>query len=372
MPAVLSIYLPTVLVFFGVSTLGAWSLNVQYGVAGIYNFAWVVFQACGAYAVGVLTLGPSSGNGGFQHYILGFNLPFPIALLGAAVASGLLALCIGLVALRGLARDVEAILLLVVSVVATLLVNDAAPLFNGPPGLALIPQPFRNVLPLTASGYSWGYVLLTWVIITGCYFAVVRPMTTSPVGRVLRAIRDNPTAIEALGRNVFRYRLWTFTIGGALAGVSGGLLAAYLTTWDPSAWLYVETFVVFTAIIVGGRGSNIGALVGAALVPTLFLEVTRFIPTFGYEFIVSALQWVVIGGLSLVFLWLRPQGVIPERRPRLAADFDAARERRTASGGALAGHNRGASRLLGPRPQRGQARSEQLNFVAPLEDEQHG
>jgi branched-chain amino acid transport system permease protein len=90
--------------------------------------------------------------------------------------------------------------------------------------------------------------------------------------------------------------------------------------WAPSVWLYPETIILFAAIIVGGRGNNIGAILGALLVPVDFEEVTRFlnndpaIANLGPPGLIPALQWVAIGLLIIGFLWFRPDGVRPEAR----------------------------------------------------------
>jgi len=90
-------------------------------------------------------------------------------------------------------------------------------------------------------------------------------------------------------------------------------------------WLLAAgTIILFAAVIVGGRGNNFGAVVGALLVPVGFEEVTRFIPSrFGSVNLpvgfVPALEWVVIGLLIIGFLWFRPKGVLPEKPGRFAA-----------------------------------------------------
>jgi branched-chain amino acid transport system permease protein len=76
----------------------------------------------------------------------------------------------------------------------------------------------------------------------------------------------------------------------------------------------METFWFFTAIVIGGTGNMLGGAIGVALVPIVFQEATRFFPNIGYPGLSAALQWVVIGVLILVFLWFRPQGLVPERR----------------------------------------------------------
>jgi ABC-type branched-subunit amino acid transport system ATPase component len=104
--------------------------------------------------------------------------------------------------------------------------------------------------------------------------------------------------------------------GGAIAGLSGGILISYITTWSPAAWGYAETVVLFAAVIIGGAGNHRGAILGAILVPVGFEEITRYIPTSNGlpPNLIPSLQWVAIGLLIVIFLWFRPQGVLPERK----------------------------------------------------------
>ena len=84
----------------------------------------------------------------------------------------------------------------------------------------------------------------------------------------------------------------------------------------PSTWQYPETIILFAALIVGGRGNNLGAIMGALLVPVGLEEVTRLMVhlNLGPPNLVPALEWVVIGLCILGFLWFRPEGVRPEPR----------------------------------------------------------
>lgn len=310
-------YATTLLVYLGVDILAVWGLNLQYGVSGVYNFGFVVFQAVGAYVAAVLTLGPSSGNGGFQSYIVGASIPFPIPILAAGVVSGLLALVVGGIALRRLRTDYQAMVFLVLSVSATLFVTNDTGLFNGPAGLSLIPQPLSSWVNPNSINWQWLYVGVTAVFCVIVYVFVHR-VTASPLGRTLRAIRDNEDAARALGKDVMRMRLFIFVMGNAIAGISGAVLVEFIGAWSPGSWLYVETFVFFTAIIVGGTGNNAGVMLGALLVPVAFNELTRYLPQFGRPGLIDALQWIMIGLLALGFLWFWPRGVIPERRRRFA------------------------------------------------------
>jgi branched-chain amino acid transport system permease protein len=312
-------YATTLLVYLGVDIMAVWGLNLQYGVAGVYNFGFIVFQAVGAYVAAVLTLGPSSGNGGFQAYIGGSNLPFPIPVLAAGLVAGLISVPVGWIALRRLRTDYQAMVMLVLSVSATLFVTNDVGLLNGPAGLALIPQPLSSWVNPNSIGWQWLYVGITAVFCVITYFFVHR-VTSAPLGRSLRAIRDNDDAAAALGKNVTQMRMFIFVMGNVIAGVSGAVLVMFIGAWSPGSWLYVETFVFFTAIIVGGTGNDAGVLLGALLVPVAFNELTRYLPQIGRPGLIDALQWIVIGLLALVFLWFWPRGVIPERRRRFARE----------------------------------------------------
>lgn len=308
-------YLTTVLVYLGVDVIACWGLNLQYGYTGILNFAYVVFQSAGAYTYAVLTLGPVY-RGDFQQYIVGMSLPFPLPIIAAGVVGGLLSAVIGVVGLRRLRSDYQAMVLLVIGLIATTVITNASGIFNGAAGLSLIPKPLQSDLNLTLIGYQWAYVLLVAVFCVIIYWFVHR-ITQAPFGRSLRAVRDHEQAAAALGKNVTALRMTSFIIGGVIAGISGALLVGFIGAWSPGSWLYQETFIFFTALIVGGTANNAGAALGALLVPVAFLEATRFLPQFGGPGLIDALQWVAVGVLTLGFLWFRPRGVLPERKRSL-------------------------------------------------------
>jgi ABC-type branched-subunit amino acid transport system permease subunit len=303
--------------------MAVWGLNLQFGVAGISSFAFIIFQAAGAYVASVLTLGPAQ-PGGFQQYVGGANLPFPLPLLAAGLSGGVLALIVGLISLRRLRTDYQAMVMLVISLTATYIVDNETHLFNGPAGLSLVPKPLFNSLGLSLISYQWFYVGLSAVICVLIYM-VVRRFTGSPLGRAMRAARDNEHAAAALGKNVLALRMTAFVAGGVIAGISGGVFVDFIGAWSPGSWLYPETFVYFTAILVGGTGNNVGVAVGALLVPIGFLEATRYLPNIGYPGFVDALEWIAVGVLALIFLWFWPRGIIPERKRKFPQPGDERR-----------------------------------------------
>jgi branched-chain amino acid transport system permease protein len=306
--------LSTSLLYLGVDVLLVWGLNLQFGVSGVLNFSFVMFQALGAYTVAVLTLGPDKQFGGFQSYIIGSRLPFWLAVLIAFVLGAVLSIPVGLVALRRLRADYQAVALLVVSVIATMVVTNDTGLFNGSAGLALIPHPFQSYFHLSLIAWQWWYAGLVAIVCVVVYFLIVRRVTASPLGRSLRSVRDNEHAAAALGKPVLRLRLLSLALGSAIASLSGALIAPFIGSWAPSGWTYPETFVLVGAIIIGGRGNDFGAMVGALIFPVLIFEGGTFLPQFGRIGLVSALQWILTGAILLLFLYFRPQGLFPERR----------------------------------------------------------
>ncbi|MCU1490760.1 MAG: hypothetical protein JWM85_2165 [Acidimicrobiaceae bacterium] len=310
-------YLTTILVYGGVDAIACLGLSQQFGVAGVTNFGFIIFQAAGAYTAGVLSLPNQSSNGGFQSYIGGVHLPFPLPWLGAAIVGGLLALPFSFLVGKRLRGDFAAIGLLVTAVMFNLLVTDYRPLFNGAAGLSLVPAPLGGVLNPQSGGYQWAYGIAA-IVLAAIVYLFVRRITNSPYGRTLRAMRDNDIVADSLGKNLRSLRTEMLVIGGVIAGLSGGILVGFINLWDPQAWGYAETIVLFAAVIIGGLGNHKGAVLGAILVPLAFEEASRYIPAIGSPGLIPALQWVAIGLLIVLFLWFRPQGILPERRRKLS------------------------------------------------------
>jgi branched-chain amino acid transport system permease protein len=310
-----SYYIINLLIYAAVDAMACLGLNQQFGVAGVTNFGFIIFQAAGGYTAAILALPKQSANGGFQTYIGGWNLPFPVPWIGAAVVGGLIALPFTFLVGRRLRGDFAAVGLLVTAVLLNLLVTNYRPLLNGDAGLSLIPQPLQGEYNPQSSGYQWTLTAVA-IVLCALVYLFVRRITESPYGRSLRAMRDNDAVADSLGKNLLSLRTVMLVTGGAIAGLSGGILVSYITTWSPAAWGYAETVVLFAAVIIGGAGNHLGAILGAVLVPVGFEEVTRYIPTSNNlpPNLIPSLEWVAIGLLIVIFLWVRPQGILPERK----------------------------------------------------------
>ncbi|HEY1454876.1 MAG TPA: hypothetical protein VGG31_00150, partial [Candidatus Dormibacteraeota bacterium] len=178
--------------------------------------------------------------------------------------------------------------------------------------LGLIPGPFSDLDPQLQ---EWLYVAIVSVVCVAGYF-VLRKFTRGPMGRTLRAMRDDEQAASAVGKDILRLRLMVQAVGGGFGGLSGALLVAFIAGWSPGAWAYVETLALLTAVIVGGMGSDLGVSIGTLLIAVLLLQGVQFLPQIpGHLGLKEDIGWIVLGTTTILFIWLRPQGVFPERRP---------------------------------------------------------
>ncbi len=327
-------YLATIIVYGAVDAMACLALNVEFGFSGISNFGFIIFQSVGAYVAAVLSMpAAASSNGGFQQYILGWNLPWPLPWIGAAIAGGLLALPFVFLVGKRLRGDFAAVGLLVSAVLLNVLVKNYVPLFNGDAGISLVPAPFQSIWNPQGLGYQFAYGGVAVVLTILVYFLLKR-VTESPYGRSLRAMRDNDIVADSLGKSLRRQRTSMLVLGGMVAGLSGAILVGFISLWAPGAWGYAETIVLFAAIILGGAGNHKGAILGAIVVPLGFEEITRFLPPLSNPMLVPALEWVAIGLLIILFLWFRPDGILPERRRILSGATASVAEASVAPAGA--------------------------------------
>ena len=224
-----------------------------------------------------------------------------------------LAVVVALITLRRLRTDYLAIVLISLSLVMYDFTNNYVSLFNGADGLYNVPPPLAKTLGLGSNSFIVFFACLTGVISLIMWFVMSR-VTRAPLGRTLRAIRDDHVTAAALGKDTFRMQLKAMMIGSFFAGIGGGLLIQFGGSFNGSAWLPGETFVVFAVLIVGGAGSNIGMFVGALFVETLLIHLPAFLPEIpGHPGLIEYFDLAVVGIVLMLMLWLRPQGLVPPR-----------------------------------------------------------
>ncbi|MBB4010047.1 branched-chain amino acid ABC transporter permease [Allorhizobium taibaishanense] len=295
-------------------------LNVQWGMTGLFNVGIAGFVAVGAYTSALLTTPPVADRFG------GFDLPVIIGWLGAALVAGLLSFAIGALTIR-LRSDYLAIATFGVAVTVQLCMLNLQGVTGGAFGIGFIPRPFAS-LQGNSLLFSLANLAVIALVVVLLHVAL-QHLAKSPWGRVLRAIREDEIAAQTLGKRAIRFRLQAFTLGGAIMGLAGACQAHFIGFIAPDNYMPILTFQVWAMLIVGGSGSNRGAIAGAVLVWGLWAlsaaAVSAFIPA-DQQARAASLQIVAIGvGLCLVLLW-RPQGLFGET----AASIRLALKRSTA------------------------------------------
>jgi ABC-type branched-subunit amino acid transport system ATPase component/ABC-type branched-subunit amino acid transport system permease subunit len=293
---------------FGIMALG---LNVIWGWSGDFDLAYYGYVALGAYMTLVLTIGQPTPP---TQYILGLQLPYLVALLCAVASSALMGLIVGLIALRHLRGIYFSIVTLGAVYVLYVMAGQYVPLFDGYNGLSGLFNPMGDALGLDYQSYQYfflGFCAFIFILV----IIFMARVSGSRFGLALRSLREDERAAAAFGRDIYRLKLKAYVLGAAFGGLAGGLFAAYLSAFNPSAWSPIEAIVLYSAVLVGGRGNIKGVILGVAVMIVLVQESTRFLPDVpGYPNIVPALREIVIGAVLVLFLRFRPQGLLPERR----------------------------------------------------------
>jgi len=290
----LGLYFLDFLVFVGIFGIVALSLNLEFGFAGLANFGKVAFFLVGAYTYAVLSQ---------------IGVPFYLCLIAGALTSSLFGLLISLPALR-LRTDYLAIAILAFGEILRLIVKAERWIAGGVWGINVSPA-----ISLAGASFEVDALVnigLVYFCLLIC-FIVAQLLANSPYGRVMRAIREDEIAAEALGKDRAKYKAQVLMIGSAMAGVAGGLYAQYLQFIDPYMFMPMITFTVWMMVILGGPANNWGALLGAGLVE-LFAKGANIIATKYPNLPVDPgnLQYILFGVLIILVLLYRPGGLLKE------------------------------------------------------------
>jgi branched-chain amino acid transport system permease protein len=309
-------YIVTLATYFAIYNILTWGLNIQFGYAGIPNFTYITFMATGAYIAGVVDL-PKSPEPQYVKYILGVHWPWPTSLLLGGAAAALLGLAVGLVTLYGRLRsEYLAIVTFSLGFIAYDFVSGNQSLFNGFNGISGVSQPLNNYFNFSFNTYQEFFLGLAVVIMAVLWFIANR-LYNAPIGRTMRAIREDLDVAEAVGKNTFKFRLIAIAIGCFYAGIGGALTIEFIGAFNPRGFSAPETFIIWTALLIGGRSNNLGVVVGSFIVPVLLFELTRFLPTSAASAtLIENGRFMLIGVLLIAILWFRPDGILPEKKRR--------------------------------------------------------
>ncbi len=307
-------------------------------IGGFFLFRWFFDPA----VLAVEAVTPASTG-----YLGGLGLPILVAWPLGGVLAAAVAWVIGKTAL-GLRSDYLAIATLGIAEIIIAVLRNEDWLARGPKNVTGIPRPVPYEVDLQASqGFldwasGWGFDPMTAssIIVKLCYggvFLVVllaliwlsEKAWHSPWGRMMRAIRDNEVAAEAMGKDVTRRHLQVFIIGSAVIGMAGAMMTTLDGQLTPGTYSPLRyTFLIWVMVIVGGSGNNWGSVLGAFLIWFLWVQVepiglwaiglvtdgmadgalkTRLVESAAH------MRLLTMGVVLLLVLRFSPRGLIPEK-----------------------------------------------------------
>lgn len=324
----------------GIYAAMALGLNVVVGMAGLLDLGYAAFFAVGAYTWAIFG-SPQAGQ------FLQGNFPLPgeymyLFMFIAVVTTAITGLLIGLPALR-LRGDYLAIVTLGLGEVVRILANNLdhpINITNGPQGITPVGRPpidwFRSLMGALGvrldetTDYQLFFYLLVLAMIGLVVLANVN-LANSRFGRAWVAIREDEIAAQAMGIPLLPTKLIAFMTGAAFSGVMGVIYGAQRTFVSPESFTLLASITILAMVILGGMGSIPGAILGAAALTILNLDILK---TFS-EFVRTSLPWIpsqvdpakyerLVFGLILVLMMIyRPQGLIPEARHRAELEEEA-------------------------------------------------
>lgn len=281
-PLGLPVFAMTLLTELLILGLFAMSLDLMVGYTRLVSFGHAAAYGLGAYASGYILLHSS--------------MPLPFAVLAAAAFTGIVAIGVGWVCT--LATGVSfAMLTLAFAQLLYAISFKWTSVTGGSDGLAGIPRnhgPFGLAMLTTKTGFY--YMALACLI--GA-FLLCKALVRSPFGAVLRGIRENEAKTIALGYNTRRYKIIVVAIAYALGGLAGALYAPFAGFANTELLFWLVSGQVLIMVIVGGSGTLIGPILGAAFFLTLEHQLSSYTEA-----------WALFFGLVFIaFVLFAPQGI---------------------------------------------------------------
>lgn len=283
----------------------ALSMNTVNGFTGMFSLGQPGFMAVGAYVTALLTVDKAHKISIYtieplaeNSFIANIHAPFFIALILGGLVAAVFAFFIGFPVLR-LKGDYLAIASLGFSEIIRIILQNAIGITNGPTGITGIPDTYMNLFVIVG--------ILALIII------FMLAMIKSSYGRALLAIREDEVAAQAMGINLFKHKMLAFVLSGFVAGIGGGLLAAYTKTIDPNMFKFIVAYEILLMVVLGGQGSVTGSVVGAFIV-RIAMEKLRFLDNsidfgfFQYKGI-EGMRMVVFSMLLMIVIILWRKGI---------------------------------------------------------------
>jgi len=280
-------YIYSVLILIGINIIMASSFNLIIGYGGLISIAHPIFFALAGYCSAILSM----------HY----GVPIPMAIVAGALFSTALSVMLSLPSLR-----VSGDYLLIASIgfqLGFVEVIKNVEMAGAASGLTGIPALFSG--PLRSPAFlATIYVLAVLVV------WLVHRITHGDYGRAIQAMRDDEECFASLGRNAMAIKIVIFAVGSGLAGLAGALYAHYSEFLSPEQFGILQSGLILTMVVVGGMGTTAGPVVGALLLTALPQAITFLnLPAA----VMAPLQGMIYTGLVLVFLFVRPSGLVARK-----------------------------------------------------------
>ncbi len=296
--------------------LAALGLAVHFGYTGLLNMGVAGFMAIGAY--------------GYAMSVLHLGLPWYLAMLVALVAAAIFALILGIPTLRLRADYLAIVTLAAAAVVRYLLTTTVFDEWtNSADGLAQYHDSFRGSNPLPEGTYGiWPWIYNEqgwWMRVFGILLVAgaawwVWSLMRSPWGRVIKGIREDEDAVRALGKNVFGYKMQSLIFGGVLAAL-GGIVISLQSAVVPSFYQTNLTFMVWTALLLGGAATVFGPIVGSMLFWFVMSLLDYALPALANMGILpisniqaGILRFIIVGVALMLLVIFRPQGLFGNKK----------------------------------------------------------
>jgi branched-chain amino acid transport system permease protein len=276
-----SLFYMRIAALIGIFALVVVGLNLLIGFAGQVSLGHAGFFGIGAYAVAI---GPTH-----------LGIPSWLSLIIGAAVAGLTAFLVGRPILRLRGHYLAVATLGMGLLFAMVFANESA-WTGGPDGM---PVPRLELFGWRLAGPLTWYWISGITLVIGAWIAA--NVIASPTGRALRAIHDSETAAQVLGIDVARYKLIAFVLSAIYAAVAGAYLAMFDGLVTPEVAGFLRSIEFVTMAVLGGLGSTLGGIVGAALLVLLPQLLTVF---HDYEHIVLGLVMIVV----MIFV---PAGIVP-------------------------------------------------------------
>lgn len=283
-------YIFHLLVMIGIYLILSYSLNLLIGFSGLLSLTHAAFYGIGAYIYTLISI-----KFGFS-----FIPSLTIAFIGTAIIS----LTISVPALR-FRGDFFVFSTLGFQMIFFAIAYNWISLTRGPYGIPGIPRPLVFGWEINE---IWEFLILIIflnLIICGLLFLLY----DSPFGLVLKSLREDEKAAEALGKSSFSYFLKAFVLSGSIASISGALFASYMTYIDPTSFTLDESIFLVTILLLGGSGNKIGPFLGV-LIMILVPEALRFLGL--PDSIAANLRQIIYGIALIVLMYFRPKGIAGE------------------------------------------------------------